>query len=423
MSNFDYAFEIATSRVRFGSGATREAGAELADLGARRVLVLVDPVVSKLPPRDVLVESLRREQLDFAVFDRIAVEPTEASYREAIACASEGRFDAFVALGGGSTIDTAKVANLFTTWPADFLAYVNAPLGEGRPVPGPLKPLIAIPTTAGTGSETTGVAICDLQNQRVKSGIAHRFLKPTLGILDPDNTCTCPPMVASSAGLDVLCHAIESYTALPYERRPLPARPSQRPNYQGCNPISDVWAEKSLAMVMEYLPRVIADVSDDEARAQMLLAASYAGIGFGNAGVHLCHAMAYPIASLVRDYQAPQYPADHPMVPHGISVVITAPAVFRFTASADPQRHLRAASLLGADVRNARPEDAGTILSGTLTAILQRFGMPQRLSQLGYRDNDIPALVAGTLPQERLTKLSPRPVGAEEIEQLLRETL
>lgn len=423
MSNYDYAFEIATSRVRFGAGATREVGADLADLGARRVMVLIDPVVNQLSPRDVLVESLRREKLDFEVFDRIAVEPTEASFREAVAFATEGQFDAFVALGGGSTIDTAKVANLYTTWPADFLTYVNAPLGQGKPVPGPLRPLIAIPTTAGTGSETTGVAICDLKEQRVKSGIAHRYLKPTLGILDPDNTRTCPPMVAASAGLDVLCHAIESYTALPYDRRPLPGRPSQRPNYQGCNPISDVWAEKSLTMVMEYLPRVIADAADEEARAQMLLAASYAGIGFGNAGVHLCHAMAYPIASLVRDYHAPQYPSDHPMVPHGISVVVTAPAVFRFTSSADPRRHLRAAELLGADVRDAGPSDAGEVLSRTLVEILRRFEMPERLSALGYGDRDIPALVAGTVPQERLTKLSPRPVGAAEIEQLLRETL
>src|SRR5204862_6283847 len=161
------------------------------------------------------------------------VEPTDRSFAAASQAATEGQFASFVAVGGGSTIDTAKAANLYSTYPADFLDYVNAPIGRGLPVPGPLKPLIAIPTTAGTGSETTGVAIFDYLEKRAKTGIAHRALKPTLGIVDPENTRTLPPAVAASAGLDVLSHALESYTAAPYTSRPMPPRPLERPAYQG----------------------------------------------------------------------------------------------------------------------------------------------------------------------------------------------
>ena len=418
----DSGFEMATSRIRFGPGTTREVGWDFADWGVRRVLAVVDPAVSKLAPGDVLRESLQAAGIEFEWFDQVRVEPSQSSFQAAIDAAQAGRFDGFVALGGGSTIDTAKVANLFSTYPADFLTYVNAPLGQAKPIPGPLKPLIAIPTTAGTGSETTGVAICDLDGKHIKTGIAHRLLKPTLGVLDPDNTRTCPPQVAASAGLDVLCHALESYTALPYDERPRPDRPSLRPNYQGANPVSDVWVEKALRMVVEYLPRAYADTSDDEARANMLLAAAYAGIGFGNAGVHLCHALSYPIASQVRDYRAADYPDDHAMVPHGISVVLTAPAVFAFTAPACPERHLRGAELLGAEITGAEPQDAGVILGDRLTQLLVQFNIPNGLAAVGYAPVDVPDLAAGAIQQQRLTRLSPRHVELSDIESILRNS-
>ena len=292
----DTAFQMAASNIRFGQGVTREVGMDLADMQAKRTMVVMDPRLVSLPTGEIVLESLRRSQVDFELFDGVSVEPTDRSFQEAARFATEGGFDSFVAVGGGSTIDTAKAANLYSTWPADFFDYVNAPIGKGRPCPGPLKPLIAIPTTAGTGSETTGVAIFDFVERKAKTGIAHRFLKPTLGIVDSDNTRTMPAAVAASTGLDVLSHAIESYTALPFTQRPLPARPLERPAYQGCNPISDIWAIRALEIVAEFLPRAVADTSDDEARSAMLLGAAIAGIGFGNAGVHLPHGMSYPVA-------------------------------------------------------------------------------------------------------------------------------
>lgn len=416
-------FEMAASSIRFGPGTTREIGMDLADMGVRRVMVLTDPTLNRLPPVAAVLESLAGEKIEFSLFSRVRVEPTDGSFQEAIAFARAGGFDGFVAVGGGSTIDTAKAANLYSTYPADFLDYVNPPIGKGLPVPGPLKPLIAVPTTAGTGSETTGVAIFDLVAMHAKTGIAHRRLKPTLGIIDPENTRTLPAEVAASTGLDVLSHALESYTAIPYGERPRPEKPILRPAYQGSNPISDIWSLEALRLVAEYLLRAVADPGDDEARAAMLLAACYAGVGFGNAGVHLPHGMSYPVSGLVRRHQPAGYPADHPLIPHGISVILNAPAVFRFTAPACAERHLKAAEVLGVEVGRAKPEDAGKILSGHIVSFMQRLNVPNGLRAVGYGTEDVPALVRGTLPQHRVTKLSPRPAGEQDLARMFEESM
>ena len=423
MTDRDTAFELSTSNIRFGQGTTREVGMDLADHGARRVLLVTDPQMARLQPVATVRESLERERIEYVLFDQVRVEPTDESFAAAIAVAEAGDFDAYVAVGGGSTIDTAKAANLYARYPADFLDYVNPPIGRGKPVPGPLKPLIAIPTTAGTGSETTGVAIFDFVKMKAKTGISHRRLRPALGIVDSDNTRTLPAAVAIATGFDVLCHAIESYTAIPFDTRPKPERPLLRPAYQGSNPVSDLWSLAALRMVANYLPRAVSDPSDDEARGQMLLAAAYAGIGFGNAGVHLPHGMSYPISGLVKKYHPPGYEVDHAMVPHGVSVILSAPAVFRFTAPACPQRHLAAAEALGSDISRVKPEDAGQILADRLIGMMRFFNLPNGLAALGYTPADIPALVAGTLPQHRVTKLSPRPASEEDLARLFEASL
>jgi len=417
------AFEMATSSVRIGPGITREVGMDLVDMGAHRVMVVTDGNLSKLAPVATVLESLEQSKVEFSLFDRARIEPTDVSFKEAISFAQADSFDAFVAVGGGSAIDTAKAANLYSTYPADFLEYVNAPIGQGKPIPGSLKPLIAIPTTAGTGSETTGVAIFDLIEMHAKTGIASRRLKPTLGLIDSDNTKTLPPMAAAATGLDVFSHALESYTAVPYGQRSAPERPSLRPAYQGCNPISDIWSAEAVRVAAKYLPRAVEDPEDDEARGAMLMAAAYAGIGFGNAGVHLPHGMSYPVSGMVRDYRPPGYDVDWPIVPHGMAVILNAPAVFRFTGPACPERHLRAAAMLGADISDKRPDDAGRILADKVTEFMQRLGIPNGLSAVGYTNDDIPALVEGTLPQHRVTKLSPRPVGEEELTALFEDAM
>jgi hydroxyacid-oxoacid transhydrogenase len=417
------AFAMDTSNVKYGPAVTREIGYEMSRLGARKVMVVTDPFLSGNETVAVVRDSLQSAGLEVLLFDQVRIEPTDESFQAAIAFARDGRFDGYVAVGGGSTMDTAKAANLYATYPADFLAYVNPPIGEGRLVPGPLKPLVAVPTTAGTGSEATGVAIFDYTPLHAKTGIAHRALRPVMGLIDPDNTRHLPSQVAACSGLDVLSHAVESLTALPYNRRPAPEHPGFRPAYQGSNPISDVWAARAIEIVARCLVRAVTDPSDSQARGEMLLAATFAGIGFGNAGVHLPHGMSYPVSGMVRDFVPAGYPAQRPLIPHGMSVILNAPAVFRFTASANPERHLEAARLMGVDTRDARAEDAGEILAQAIIELMRQTGMPNGLQAVGYAPADVDALVAGTIVQHRVTKLSPRPASEDDLKQLFLDSM
>ena len=419
----EIAFEVGATNLRFGFGITREVGMDLVDMGVKNVMVVTDPYLSKSEPVSVLLESLEKEKLRYTLYDRANVEPTDASFRDAVKFAREGDFDGFVGIGGGTSIDTAKVSNLVSSHPADLLDYVNAPIGKGKPVPGPLKPMIAIPTTSGSGSETTGVIIFDLVEMHSKTGIAHRHIKPTMAIIDPENTRSLPREVTASTAMDVLVGAVEAYTAIPYTERPLPERPGLRPPYQGINYIADIWAVQAMKMVAENLPRVYEDSSDDEARAQMLLAAAYTGTGFAYSGVHLPHGMSYPVSGLVKDFMPPGYPVDRPLIPHGISVVLNAPAVFRFTGSACPGRHLEAAQFIGADIRGAKEADAGEILADQIIRIMQRVQIPNGLGAVGYTRQDIPALVKGTLPQHRVNKLSPKPAGEKELAAIFEDAM
>jgi len=414
---------IDSASIKYGFGATKEVGFDMKELGAKKVMVVTDRNLAEKEPVKVALKALKDEGLDAVLYQNTRVEPTDASLKEAINFAQKGKFDGFVGIGGGSSMDTAKVADLYSTYQVDFFTYVNAPVGKGIPVPGTLRPLICIPTTAGTGSETTGVAIFDLQEMHAKTGIAHRYLRPVMGIVDPNNTRTLPRMVAACSGFDVLVHALESYTALPYNRRKAPESPRMRPSYQGSNPISDVWAARAIQMVSRNIVRVIQDPTDDEARSQMAMAATFAGIGFGNAGVHLPHGMSYPISGMVRSYIPEGYPQDHPIIPHGMAVILTAPAVFRFTAPASPERHLEAARLMGVDTTNINQKEAGNILASEIVSLMKITGVPNGLAAVGFREEDVDRLVEGTIPQQRVISLSPQPFTRDDLKKLFLDSL
>src|SRR4051812_12384102 len=295
-------FTLEATPIKFGPGAAADAGWELKRLGVKRALLVTDPGVAAIGHPERVRASIEAEGIEVVVYDRARVEPTLDSFQEAADFARDAQVDGFVSVGGGSSIDTAKVADLITTHPAPVMDYVNPPVGEGRKPPSPLRPHLAIPTTSGTGAEATTVAVLDIPDMKVKTGISHRYLRPAQGIVDPELVRTLPAEVTSSTGLDVICHAAESFLSRPYDERERPASPDERPPYQGANPVADVWSAKALEYGGRYLRRAVADADDLEARGAMMLAATMAGVGFGSAGVHIPHACAYPIAGLKHDY-------------------------------------------------------------------------------------------------------------------------
>jgi alcohol dehydrogenase class IV len=403
-------FTYGAPSLKFGDGAADELGYDLAQLGARRALVITDAGVAAtgLPQR--VAEQMARFDVAAEVYADVRVEPTDESMQHAIDWArANGPWDAFVAVGGGSSIDTAKAVNLLLTNPGELLDYVNAPVGGGQAPVNPLHPLVAVPTTTGTGSESTTVCVLDVLAQRVKSGISHARLRPTLAVVDPLLTVSQPAMVTASAGMDILCHALESYTARPYtsgERK----QPEQRVPYCGSNPVSDMWSERALGLLATSFRRAVTHGDDLAARRDMAMAATFAGLGFGNAGVHIPHANAYPIAGQAHDYQPVDYP--EPLVPHGMAVSLTAPESFRFTFPAAPDRHLRAAQLLEPAADHA---DDAAALPAVLTRLMRDIGLPDGVAAVGLGAGDVDDLVDGALKQQRLLATAPRPVTAEDL--------
>jgi hydroxyacid-oxoacid transhydrogenase len=411
-------FTLEATPIKFGPGAAADAGWELERLGVARALLVTDPGVAAAGIADRVRASIAAEGIEVVVFDGARVEPTLESLQAAADFALEAEVDGFVSVGGGSSIDTAKVADLVTTHPAPVMDYVNPPIGEGRAPAGPLKPHLAVPTTSGTGSEATTVAVLDLPELKVKTGISHRFLRPHQAIVDPELARSLPAEVTASTGLDVVCHAAESFLAKPFDARPRPEAPADRPPYQGANPVADVWSQEALARGGRFLRRAVEDPDDTEARGAMMLAASMAGVGFGSAGVHIPHACAYPIAGLKHEFRPPGYPDDHPFVPHGHSVIVTAPAAFRFTYEADPVRHHRAASLLAGE-----PLVGPDALPDVLRALMADVGAPAGIGVLGYGEEDVAALAEGALKQARLLAVAPREVGEDDLRAILRASL
>jgi alcohol dehydrogenase class IV len=414
-------FTYGAPALKYGRGSSDEIGYDLTQYGARRVLLITDPRVAATGWPQRIAEGIAGYGLDVEIFDGVHVEPTEVSMQKAIDFArGTGPWDAFVAVGGGSSIDTAKAANLLTSNDGELMDYVNAPVGGGRAPSVPLKPLVAVPTTTGTGSESTTVCVLDVLSLRVKSGISHLRLRPTLAVVDPQLTVSQPAGVTAASGMDVLCHAVESYTARPYtefDRK----KPEERVPYCGSNPLADMFAEQSLRLLSWALPAAVADGENLKAREGMALAATFAGLGFGNAGVHIPHANAYPIAGQVRDFHPDGYPDDEPMVPHGMAVSLTAPAAFRFTYEAAPKRHKRAARLLAPDLE--WPGDASEHLPAVLMHLMRGTGIPNGIGAVGYGESDVDDLVQGTLKQQRLLATAPRAASEDDLALILLDSL
>lgn len=419
----DRGFTVGMPTFTFGPGVLAEAGDNAAALGLRRVALFTDRTLAAGEHVAKVKASLAAAGVDHLVYDEVVIEPTDRSFNDATRFARESDVDGYVSVGGGSVIDTCKAANLYTSRPAEFMTYVNAPIGAGQRVPGPVKPHIACPTTAGTGSETTGIAIFTLTSLNAKTGIISRRLIPTIALVDPDVTRTLPANVVASTGFDCMSHALESITARLYPRRLNPAKGIRRPVSQGANPFSDALAAQALASVGQFLVRAVNDAADTEARTEMMYAAMLAGIAFNAAGCHLPHGLSYAVSGLAKDWHVNGYPEGKTLVPHGMAVVLNNPSVWRHTASAQPERHLRCARALGGSTNGATHADAGEVLAGRIIELMRATGMPNGLTALGFDEAHLDALATGAEPQYRVIKNAPIDVGRDEIRSLFRAAL
>ena len=412
-------FTYGAPALKFGAGSSGEIGHDLLQVGARRVLLVTDAGVAATGHPARIAEQMADRGLDVTTYDAVHVEPTDDSMADAIGFAREhGPFDAVVTVGGGSAIDTGKAVNLLLTNPGELMDYVNAPVGKAIAPVNALLPLVAVPTTTGTGAESTTICVLDVLSLKVKTGISHPRLRPTLAVVDPELTATQPAMVTAAAGMDILCHALESYTARWYADFDA-KQPEQRVPYCGANPIADMWSEKAMSLLAGAFRAAVRDGSDTVAREQMAMAATFAGLGFGNAGVHIPHANAYPIAGRVRDYRPDGYPDGEPIVPHGMAVSLTAAEAFRFTFQASPERHLHAARLLDPECAADGPD----ALPGVLLALMRDVGLPNGLAEVGYGDADVDDLVDGSLKQQRLLATAPRDVTGEDLAGVIRGSM
>lgn len=420
----DTVFTIGVPQVfKFGMGVSREAGYEAKKLGLKSILMIVDRKVAETKIFEEVKASIEGEGIKVYVTTHIHYEPTDTAIIEAYKEVKDLQIDGFLALGGGSTIDTAKALNLLYCYPADIMDYVSKPIGKGIPPPGPLKPLIAIPTTAGTGSETTPTIVLDIEKLKLKTGIRHAYIRPTVALVDPLTTITMPPMVTASSALDVLTHAAESLTAHPYTARPALKSPDERPVYVGATPIGDIFAIEAIKWVNKYIRRAYANPYDMEARYYLALGASIAGIGFGHVGVHVPHSMAYPIAGKVKKWHPPDYEFGYPIVPHGIAVTIPAPYAFKYLTPYNYEKFIMFAKAVGLDVEGLTIRELGEVIYEYLIELLEDLKIPTTLKEIGFGKEDLNDLVEGTLAQRGLLARAPKTITKEDIQEIFLEMI
>lgn len=416
-------FTVEMPRITFGRGVMDEVGERVRAKGIRRAALFTDPYLADSKHVARARKALTDAGVDVELYAEVKIEPTDVSVLAAADFLKQTNFEGVVSVGGGSVIDTAKAAMVYAEYPASVATYFAPPVGDGQPVPGPVKPHIACPTTCGTGSEATGLSVIRFESLDTKFVFGSRHILPVAAIIDPACIDTLPSMVVASTGFDLLSHAIECYTARAYTRWTKITKPGDRPMIQGANPWSDLHAREALRIAGQYLERGVADASDQEARDSLSWAATLAGMAFGNSGTHLPHALSYGVSQMVRDYRTRDYPGEGTFIPHGISVILNSPSVFRFTAEVAPERHLEAAQCLGADIRDAAPEDAGEVVAGRIIGLMQATGIPNGIGGVGLTSDDASTLAASVARQRRAIGNSPRDASQQDIEKIFERAM
>ncbi len=416
-------FTVAMPRLTVGRGTLHELGERTAALGVSRVALFTDPHLLDGPLVAIAKDSLKKAGISYTIFSDIRVEPDDESVSRGATFLKQAPCDAIVSVGGGSVIDTAKASLILHNQGGQPIDYLAPPIGAGKAITAPLLPHIACPTTSGTGSECTSISVLRINELNTKFVIAHPSLLPTLAIVDPQVCDSLPSNAIASTGFDLCCHALECYTARAYTQHAKIASPTARQYIQGANPFSDIAAREAIQIVGRYLERGVNDASDTQARDQLMWGATLAGIAFGNSGTHLPHAMSYGITHLMKDVTTVGYPVKDPFVPHGISVIVTAPAIFRYTAEGAPTRHLDSARLLLADDKGATPDDAGEVLANRLIHLMKATQMPNGIGGIGFNKTHTKALANSSVRQGRAIANAPRESNLVDLDNLYSNAL
>ncbi len=389
-----------TPEFHFGPGAIGQLGNWATRAGFQRLLIVTDPVLRDAGIVEQATAPLRRSGREVVVFDGGEAEPSLTTAERAVDFAREAKPDAIIALGGGSNIDLAKITALLVRHggaPQDYFGFDR--------IPGPILPLVAVPTTAGTGSEVSHAAVLTDAANAMKVSTLSRFLRPSLAIVDPDLTLSCPPRVTAASGIDALTHAIEAYTAVDFSH--LDTSEAEALAYEGSHPLGDCLAEKAISLIGRSLAIAVQEPENRSARHDMALAASLAGMAFSNCGVALVHALEYPLGAAVH-------------CSHGDGNGLLLPYVMQFNLPARQAKFARIAALLGC---NVTPLDEAKAAAGAIIAVAalkQQIGIPQRLRELGATQEQLPEFAEKAFAVKRLMSINPRPPSQEDLLSILK---
>ncbi|MFE7560165.1 iron-containing alcohol dehydrogenase [Kitasatospora sp. NPDC057500] len=377
--------------ILVGAGQLRALPHIVRDFGTS-VLICTDPRLAASDELRALVTTLEEQGLEVAVFGDTEAELPVPGIMNCVEAVRGRRIDAVIGFGGGSCMDMAKVV-------AVLLAHGGTPsdyYGEFA-VPGPVLPVIAVPTTAGTGSEATAIAVVSDPALGMKTGISSPHIIPAAAVCDPTLTLTCPPALTAATGADAFVHLVESYTAVARPGTPELARERV---FIGRNPLTDTLAIEGVRLVGRSLVRAYREPGDESARGDMMLAALYGGMALSNAGTAAAHAIQYPVGTLTH-------------TPHGVGVGLLLPYVLRHNFPAIRPQLARIAEALGADVRGLAVEDAARAGVEAVDRILAEIGIPATLAELGVREDDLGLIAERARNSRRLIDNNPVPLGLE----------
>jgi alcohol dehydrogenase class IV len=384
-----------SGQLVFGPGSIEQLGDWSHRHQLKRILVVTDQSLRQAGVVLPIEEQLQAAQLEFTVFDGGTAEPSLEIADLALAEANSWKPDAVLGLGGGSNMDLAKIVATVLSHggrPADYFGFDQ--------VPGPVLPLICVPTTAGTGSEVSHAAVLtDTQNE-IKVSTMSNYLRPDLALVDPMLTYSCPPQVAADSGIDALTHAIEAFTAVDYDRMQIPAGESS--SYTGRQPLGDCLAEKAISLIGQHLVNAVTDRDDHQAHDAMSLAATLAGMAFSNCGVALVHALEYPLGGALH-------------CSHGAGNGLLLPYVMRFNLPERESTMARIAQLLGCDIGAMDQQTAAAEAILKVEQLRQAIGIPHRIRELGGRQEQLAGFAEKSFAIKRLQWVNPRPSSYEDL--------